>query len=198
MRDPDQARGLEVRGPVEALGEPRRADRQQVGGRTAGSATSPSQAPLPSRMPQVQSSPNGAAAPPVVIRTSISGACLRKSAKRGISQRDREGRPDPRRSGCDGRRARRPDRSGSPARRTVASARPDRPARRRDHQPVGTALEQDDADPRLEQPDQRLIAAALTLSSAAAAAKLPPRADASNALRPLRKGSLRIDQHQES
>jgi hypothetical protein len=36
-------------------------------------------------MPQFQSSPNGAAAPPVVIRTSMSGASWRKSASRGIS-----------------------------------------------------------------------------------------------------------------
>jgi hypothetical protein len=36
-------------------------------------------------MPQLQSSPNGAAAPPVVMRTSMSGSSTRKSASRGIS-----------------------------------------------------------------------------------------------------------------
>ena len=46
-------------------------------------------------MPQVQSSLNGAAAPPVVMRTSTSGAILPKSARRGISQRIAKVGPTP-------------------------------------------------------------------------------------------------------
>ncbi len=38
-------------------------------------------------MPQLQSSPNGTDAPPVVKRTSMSGSSLRNSDRRGISQR---------------------------------------------------------------------------------------------------------------
>ena len=46
-------------------------------------------------MPQLQSSANGAAAPPVVMRTSMSGSSLRKSASRGISQRIAKVGPTP-------------------------------------------------------------------------------------------------------
>jgi hypothetical protein len=46
-------------------------------------------------MPQVQSSLNGAATPPVVMRTSTSGAILPNSASRGISQRIAKVGPTP-------------------------------------------------------------------------------------------------------
>ena len=46
-------------------------------------------------MPQLQSSPKGAAAPPVVMRTSMSGSCLRKSTSRGMNQRIAKVGPTP-------------------------------------------------------------------------------------------------------
>ncbi len=46
-------------------------------------------------MPQLQSSPNGTATPPVVKRTSMAGSCRRKSASRGISQRIAKVGPTP-------------------------------------------------------------------------------------------------------
>ena len=59
------------------------------------SAVSPGQSPSPSVMPQVQSSANGAATPPVVNRTSMSGSTFWKSASRGISQRIAKVGPTP-------------------------------------------------------------------------------------------------------
>ena len=61
----------------------------------SGSATSPGQWPSPSVTPQLQSSAKGAATPPVVMRTSILGSCLRKSARCGISQRIAKVGPTP-------------------------------------------------------------------------------------------------------
>ena len=46
-------------------------------------------------MPQLQSSANGAAAPPVVSRTSMSGATARNADRRGISQRIAKVGPTP-------------------------------------------------------------------------------------------------------
>ena len=63
---------------------------EQTGVRSAlnsGAAISPGKSPSPSLMPQVQSSLNGSASPPVAKRTSMSGACFWKSASRGMSQR---------------------------------------------------------------------------------------------------------------
>jgi hypothetical protein len=61
----------------------------------SGSAIRPGHSPSPSLMPQLQSSPNGTAAPPVVMRTSMSGSSFRKSASRGISHRIAKVGPTP-------------------------------------------------------------------------------------------------------
>ena len=79
-------------GPLRSAGRFRPAARRgtQTGVRSpanSGSATRPGQSPVPSLMPQLQSSPNGTDAPPVVKRTSMSGSSLRNSDRRGISQR---------------------------------------------------------------------------------------------------------------
>jgi hypothetical protein len=96
----------------------------------SGSATRPGQAPSLSLMPQLQSSPNGAATPPAVMRTSMSGSSYRNPpAAESASASQRSGR---RRWSARGRLAApSPARSGSPAHRRSASARLDRRARPR-------------------------------------------------------------------
>ena len=76
---------------------PRRVLGAQTGRRSAansGSATRPGQAPSPSWMPQLQSSAKGAAAPPVVMRTSIVGLLLAEIRQPRDQPAHREGRAD--------------------------------------------------------------------------------------------------------
>ena len=126
----------------------------QTGSRSAankGSATRPGQSPSPSLMPQLQSSPKGAAAPPVVMRTSIVGLLLAEIRQPRDQPAHRESRAD-----ADGQHAhdgRRRHLRGQ-ARQRIEDRR--QPAligapRRRQRQPVGLALEQRDAEPLLQQ-----------------------------------------------
>ena len=171
-----------------AAASARRADRHQVGARTGGSAAKPGQSPSPERMPHVQSSANGAAAPPVVMRTSTSGAPAGRSARRGISQRMAKVGPTPTREHLA--LAGRGDLTGQPRERVEQRRQPGTDRRAPaggGREAVGVRSNSGTPSRSSSSRTSRLTAAAMTLSSAAAAAKEPVRAAASKARMPLRE-----------
>src|SRR5260370_41325492 len=96
MRNAQQAWPFQIARAFQLQRQPRRAHRQQIGGEQGFRDQTPplAIAGFDAAAPVVAE--RRRRAPPVGIRTSMSGSCLRKSASRGISHFIAKGGPTPR------------------------------------------------------------------------------------------------------